>query len=404
MTLPLMTRRAALLAGGALVLASPAGALTVSSQAGDRKFVLVILRGAMDGLAAVAPYGDPNYHALRGRLALAAPGEAGGVLPLPDGFGLHPRLSFLHGAWTDGELAIVHACASPYRERSHFDGQDVLESGSAKVFGASDGWLARALNLFAPGERRTAVAISGSLPLVLRGTGNATSWAPSNAPSASDDTLSRLMDLYAGDTVLAPALAAAIQTNEIAGASGMGDMKSAGRKVGPASYVPLAEAAARLIAAESGPASAVLSFDGWDTHANQGAGQGQLALRLAGLDAALKALKAGLDQHWQNTAVVVATEFGRTVAENGTGGTDHGTGSAAFLLGGAVRGGQMAGDWPGLSQKALLDGRDLAPSNDLRRVFMAVLQDHWGLDRADLARSVFPDANDLKAMPGLLRT
>ena len=403
MTLPLMTRRAALMAGGALFLAGSAGALTLSRQAGDRKFVLVILRGALDGLAAIAPYGDAHYRTARGKLALAPPGEAGGVLPLTEGFGLHPDLAFLHQQWTSGELAIVPACASPYRERSHFDAQDVLETGAAEVFGASDGWLGRALTALPPELKREAVAISGSLPLVLRGSASATSWAPSFAPSASEDTLSRLMDLYAGDALLGPALASAIETNSIASASGMDGMDGKGRRNGPGAYKGLAEAAARLMSAEGGPAAAVLSFDGWDTHANQGAANGQLALRLAGLDAALRALKDGLGAHWSKTVVAVVTEFGRTVAENGTGGTDHGTGSAAFLLGGAVSGGKFGGDWPGLAPKALFEGRDLAPANDIRSVFMAVLQDHWGLDRDTLSRIVFPDGTGVRPISGLIR-
>ena len=403
MTLPLMTRRAALMAGGALFLAGSAGALTLSRQAGDRKFVLVILRGALDGLAALAPFGDAHYRAARGKLALSPPGEAGGVLPLTEGFGLHPDLAFLHQQWTSGELAIVPACASPYRERSHFDAQDVLETGAAEVFGASDGWLGRALTALPPELKREAVAISGSLPLVLRGSASATSWAPSFAPSASEDTLSRLMDLYAGDALLGPALASAIETNSIASASGMDGMDGKGRRNGPGAYKGLAEAAARLMSAEGGPAASVLSFDGWDTHANQGAANGQLALRLAGLDSALRALKDGLGAHWPNTVVAVVTEFGRTVAENGTGGTDHGTGSAAFLLGGAVSGGQFGGDWPGLAPKALFEGRDLAPANDIRSVFMAVLQDHWGLDRDTLSRIVFPDGTGVRPISGLIR-
>ena len=404
MTFPMITRRGALIAGGAMLLAGSAGALTVSRQAGDRKFVLVILRGALDGLAAVAPYGDSYYRAVRGGLALPSAGDVGGVLPLADGFGLHPNLAFLHEQWKGGELTILPACASPYRERSHFDAQDVLETGAAEVFGASDGWLGRALTALPPELKRDAVAISGSLPLVLRGSASATSWAPSLGPSASDDTLSRLMDLYAGDALLGPALASAIATNSIASASGLEGMEGKGRRGGPGAYKGLADAAARLLSAEGGPAAAVLSFDGWDTHANQGAANGQLALRLAGLDTALRALRRGLGAHWAKTVVAVVTEFGRTVAENGTGGTDHGTGSAAFLLGGAVSGGKFGGDWPGLAPRALFQGRDLAPANDLRSVFMTVLQDHWGLERDTLGRTVFPDAGGVRAFSGLVHT
>ena len=297
MPLPLMPRRAALIAGGAMFLAGSAGALTVSTQAGDRKFVLVILRGALDGLAAVAPYGDPHYRAARGKLALPPPGEAGGVLALSEGFGLHPNLVFLHEQWKGGELAIVPACASPYRERSHFDAQDVLETGAADVFGASDGWLGRALTTLPADLKREAVAISGSLPLVLRGSASATSWAPSFAPSASEDTLNRLMDLYAGDALLGPALASAIETNAIATASGMDSMDGKARRNGPGAYRGLAEAAARLLSAEGGPAAAVLSFDGWDTHANQGVDKGALALRLRIDHAGRPGLEQGVHEY-----------------------------------------------------------------------------------------------------------
>ncbi len=403
MSFPLITRRSALLAGGAMIFAQSAGALTTSAQAGERKFILVILRGAMDGLAAVAPYADPHYRAARGRLALSPPGEAGGVLPLKEGFGLHPNLSFLYEQWLSGALAIVPACASPYRERSHFDAQDVLETGAAKVFGASDGWLGRALTALPPDMKREAVAISGSLPIVLRGSASATSWAPSFAPSASEDTLNRLMDLYAGDRILGPALVAAIETNAIASTSGMDAMNGKGRRNGAGAYKGLAEAAARLVAAEGGPAAAVLSFDGWDTHANQGSANGALALRFSGMDAALRAFKDGLGAQWSKTVVAVVTEFGRTVAENGTGGTDHGTGSVAFLLGGAVSGGKFLGDWPGLAPKSLFEGRDVAPANDLRSIFLTVLQDHWGLSRNSLERIVFPDATGVPSMSGLVR-
>jgi uncharacterized protein (DUF1501 family) len=354
----------------------------IASAPGARKLVLVILRGAMDGLAAVAPLSDPRYNALRGRLAL----HANQTLALSEGFALHPRLAFLKQSWDARELAILHAAATPYRERSHFDGQDVLENGGARAFAAQDGWLNRALAL-TPGAR--GLAIADTVPLVLRGAAPASSWAPSVAPDASADTLMRLADLYTGDALLGPALAEALRTQTVVNETGAGDMAPNARgRLGPAAYRAVAEPAARLLSAPDGPACAVLAFDGWDTHANQGAEDGLLALRLQGLDAALRALKDGLGAHWANTMVLVATEFGRTVAVNGTGGTDHGAGGVAFALGGGVRGGRFIGDWPTLA--SLHEGRDLTPANDLRAFFAAALRDHWGLDRADLAARVFP--------------
>lgn len=394
--------RRSLLTSGASVLLLSAVAGGAAAQAADRKFVFVILRGAMDGLTAVAPYGDPNYAALRGSLALRAPGAKDGLLALSDGFGLHPRLAFLHSQWTEQKLAVLHAAASPYRDRSHFDGQDVLESGGKRVFALDDGWLNRALGASA-GRPKDAVAVAKTIPLVLRGSAAVKSWSPSNIATANNDTVTRLMDMYAGDKLLGPALAQAVETSSIVGAggSGSGGMPK-GQAYGGGANVQLAEAAAKLLVAPGGPAAAVFSIDGWDTHANQGAATGQIALRLANLDDVLKALRTGLGVVWEKSVVVVATEFGRTVAINGTNGTDHGQGSAAFVFGGAVKGGRMIGDWPTLARDKLYEGRDLAPVNDLRGLFAAVLAQHWGLDRSVLETRVFPDAIRLPAYPGLI--
>lgn len=400
MTRMIMNRRHALVGMGAAGLVLSAGQVSFAQSSGSKKFVLVILRGAMDGLAAVAPYADPAYATARGRLALASPGQADGVLPIAEGFGLHPRLPFLHEAWTANELSVLHATCSPYRSRSHFDGQDVLENGGANVFGLADGWLNRAISLLPATDSAAAVAIGGSIPIVLRGPAPVSSWAPSTAPAVPEDTIARLTDLYAGDTLLSPALARAVDTASIVGDAAMqGGM--GGRNL-PGGYRILAAAAARILSAPGGPAAAVMSFEGWDTHANQGGANGALALRLQGLDTAMRTLKTDLGPVWKDTVVVVATEFGRTVAENGTGGTDHGTGGAAFALGGAVRGGRMLGDWPTLSSNALFEGRDLAPVNDVRGLFAGVLRDHWGLDQADLRRRIFPEGQDFRPIDGLL--
>jgi uncharacterized protein (DUF1501 family) len=299
----------------------------------------------------------------------------------------------------------MHACATPYRDRSHFDGQDVLESGANRVFSATDGWLNRAL-LARPNyatehaHNREGIAIAATVPLVLRGPAPSSSWAPSTAPSAAQDTLARLMDLYAGDALLAPALASAVHNQQTVAESPM--MTAGGERPNTSAQVRMAEAAARLLVAPNGPAAAVLSLDGWDTHANQGTLQGALALRLTGLDSSLRALKSGLGPQWADTVVVVATEFGRTVAENGTGGTDHGTGSLALVLGGAVRGARMLGDWPTLARSALYEGRDLAPVNDLRGLLMAVLSEHWGIEPHVLQRQVFPGVGRMQTFPQLI--
>jgi uncharacterized protein (DUF1501 family) len=389
-----LSRRAALKLGGAFGLASLAGQAAFADTTGDRKLIIVILRGALDGLTALAPADDGQYRSARGQLAL--PQDQ--VLATAEGFGLHPALKAAHGLWSSGELALMHAASGPYRDRSHFDGQDVLEGGGPGVFATSDGWLNRAIAL-RPG-RPAPVAIAASLPLILRGPAQATSWSPSIAPVPEDDTLTRLMRIYDGDAVLEPALAQAMQTADIVG-DGMMNKRDARRAAGQA-YAPLATAATKLLTAPGGPEAAVLSFDGWDTHANQGGLEGALARRLGALDDALSALKTGMGAHWPRTAILVMTEFGRTVALNGSNGTDHGTGGLAWLAGGAVKGGRILGDWPGLAPKALYDGRDLAPANDLRALAAGVLQAHWGLSTADLKSKVFPGLGSVTGE--LLRT
>jgi len=392
-------RRGLLKAGLAgLTLAAPlAGASAAFAQAPraqGRKFMVIILRGALDGLAAVAPQADPRHEALRGRLAYQ------NGMSLRDGFSLHPALAGLGALWNDGALKIAHAIASPYRERSHFDGQDVLESGGGAVGAVRDGWLNRALQLMgadAPG----AVGVGPAIPLILRGAAEASSWAPAVLPSADEATIFRLMDLYQHDAVLADALSAAIATD--AAADGMAEMENTRPPLGgagPNAYAQIAGSAANLLAAPNGPDLGVLSLDGWDTHVNQGAETGQLALRLAGLDAAVSAVKTRLGAHWDTTAVLVITEFGRTVRINGANGTDHGTGGCAFLTGGAVAGSGFVGDWPGLDR--LYEDRDLYPANDLRSLLKGVLSEHWGLDRADLDRTVFPDSAQAAAFSGLV--
>ena len=373
------------LAGGAMTATGARVAFAQAPRADGRKLVLVILRGAMDGLAALAPVAEPRYAELRGALAIS------GGTPIPGGFRLHPRFEALSSMWSRGEALAVHAAASAYRERSHFDGQDMLETGGTEIGLLRDGWLNRALQTMgadAPG----AVGIGPALPLVLRGDAETATWSPPVLPEVDAGTITRLMDLYADDAVLGEALQTAIETDLIAG-----DGDEGGARMGPAD---LAEAAANLMTAPGGPDLAVIELEGWDTHVNQGADEGALANRFSDLDAALAALKAGLGTEWGETAVIVATEFGRTVRVNGGNGTDHGTGSAAFLAGGAVRGGDVVGDWPGLN--TLHEDRDLAPANDLRALFKAVLRDHWGIERDALDRVVFPGSSGVRAFDGLI--
>jgi uncharacterized protein (DUF1501 family) len=397
----------ALAAGGALLRARLAFAHT---DTGKARFVLVIMRGALDGLAAAPPLGDGDYPALRREFALHAPGEAGGALPLNGFFGLHPSLVFLQQCYAARELIVLHALASPYRERSHFDGQDVLENGSPRPHALQSGWLNRALAAAPrPAAREAGVALGQNVPLVMRGPAAVTSWSPSKLTGLDEDTLARLGDLYAGDPLLATRLADALAANALAAGDGgeAGAMAPQAATTpaarGGARYAEVVRAAAGFLRREEGPKVAVFDTSGWDTHANEGGAQGQLAGRLGELDAGLATLHQELGPAWQDTAVLLITEFGRTAAINGTRGTDHGTATAAFLVGGAVAGGRVIADWPGLSARALYQGRDLAATLDLRSVLKGVLSEQLAVPPRALEQDVFPDSAAAKPLRGLMR-
>jgi uncharacterized protein (DUF1501 family) len=402
----------ALAAGGALL--APRLSFAGAAQ-GKSRLVVVILRGALDGLAAVPPSGDPDYPRLRGDLALRAGGGAGGALPLDGYFGLHPALGFLHDSFGARELIVFHAIASPYRERSHFDGQDLLENGTPRAHGLQTGWLNRALSEMPhQAERETGVALGQNVPLVMRGPAAVTSWSPSKLTALDEDTLARITDLYASDQLLSVRLADALAADAIAAedAEDKGDAEMMANPTmnpaqpvqgGGARYAEVVHAAAGFLRQENGPQVAVFDTTGWDTHANEGGAQGQLAGRLAQLDAGLASLKQQLGPVWNDTAVLLVTEFGRTAAINGTRGTDHGTATAAFLVGGAVAGGRVITRWPGLSQQALYQGRDLAPTLDLRCVLKGLLADQLHVPSRALEKTVFPDSESAKPLEGLLR-
>ncbi len=370
-----------------------------AAQPTDRRLVVVILRGAMDGLSAAPAYGDPGFETARGGLAIPRPGQPGGALDLDGFFGLNPDLTGLAGRYGKGELVLVHAVASPYRDRSHFDAQNLLENGSAKPYGLADGWLNRALGglpgAAKAGRKDLGVAVAPSMPLMLRGAAPVTSWSPSLLPQPDAGLVARAQALYAaGDPKLAAALTAASDAQHQA--EGMGK--------GEDNFPALMSAAARFLKSPDGPAAAVVESSGWDTHAAQKGELGALQRSLRGLDAGIEALAAGLGPEvWANTAVLVVTEFGRTVAMNGTAGTDHGTAGAAFLVGGAVKGGRVLADWPGLKPSDLHAGRDLKPTADLRSLFKAALRDHMGVEEARLDREVFPDSAAARPTDGLFR-
>ncbi|HWF96677.1 MAG TPA: DUF1501 domain-containing protein [Xanthobacteraceae bacterium] len=409
------SRRELMLASGTLFAWAFAPKIA-RAEGRDPRLLTIVLRGALDGLAAVAPVGDPDWTSLRGDKALALTGATAG-LPLDSFFALNPAMPNLHRLYKSGAATIVHAAATPYRERSHFDGQDVLESGVLRPGASETGWLNRALTALAPDGRagaasRDAFAVGPLTPLVVRGPAPVLSWTPPRLPPANDDTMMRLLDLYRHtDPALARALEERMGLAAIAGAGGpaKSDQKPQPGAVAPgpaaqvrAYFAQSAGMAAKFLAQPDGPRIGALAFDGWDTHADEGALNGRLAALLGALDGALAAIESNMGPAWRDTVVVVVTEFGRTARINGTEGTDHGTATVAFLAGGALKGGRVIADWPGLKLAQLQDGRDLKPTTDLRAVVKGLLHGHLRVDEAALSAKVFPDSGAVKPMMGLL--
>lgn len=399
----MISRRDLLRNAGLSAVATFVPSLSFAKAETDARLVLVILRGAVDGLALVAPYGEGQYRSLRGELAIASPGDAKGLKKLDGTFGLHPSMVNTHKLFSEDQALVLHAVASPYRERSHFDGQDVLENGALVAGGLRDGWLNRAIAPLGGGVgNESAIAMSQNTPLVLRGANSVTSWAPSQLPDASDDTLRRIAALYENDEFFSTRLAQALDAQRIAGE--MTGMENKRRGNQAAQVKALMRSTARFLTANNGPRIAVVEAGGWDTHANQGAASGSLANKFKGLDDALGELHKGMGATWSDTVVVVATEFGRTVKVNGTRGTDHGTATAALMLGGAIDGGRVIAKWPGLSSRDLYEGRDLYPTMDLRSVFKGILAQHLGISESHIETAVFPDSGSAPLLDGLIRS
>lgn len=352
----------------------------------DRRFVFIIQRGAADGLNIVIPYADPAYAPLRRDLAIAADPAT----RLDGTFALHPSLAATGQLYRSGQALFVHAVASPYRERSHFDGQNVLESGGSRPYQRKDGWLNRLLGMLPGRQDAEAIALAPTVPLALRGNGRVASYAPSSLPQPSDDLLLRVQQLYEPDAQLHALWEAAMETREMAG--------NTRARQNPAE---LGRLAAGFLGRPDGPRVAMIETSGWDTHAGQNP---RLAAQLKNLDALLAALKEHLGAAWDQTVVLVATEFGRTAAINGTGGTDHGTGSAAMLAGGAVRGGRVVADWPGLGQADLHEARDLRPTLGLPTLIAATAAECFALDPRRTLQTLYPGQTAAGKLPGLLKT
>lgn len=378
------TRRR-LLAATALLPVAP---VLFAQAATERRFIFVIQRGAADGLDTVVPYAEPAYSSLRGALAI----DPSNTLKLDGTFSLHPSLKHLHALYAAGEARFVHAVASAYRERSHFDGQNVLESGGRAPYQVKDGWMNRLLGQL-PRRGKDAIVFSPAVPLALQGPIDVTTYAPSALRHADADLMLRVERLYARDAQLHALWVAALEARSMAEDGDGGE-----RRQDPAA---LGRMAAGFLARADGPRLAMIETGGWDTHSGQTA---RLTRQLSGLDGLIDGLRVGLGAAWAQTVILVATEFGRTAAANGTGGTDHGTGAVAMLIGGAVQGGRVLSDWPGLARPNLLEGRDLNPTSDLETLISSLCSECFGLERERLSGLLFPNSAGGKVTTRLLKS
>ncbi|WBH16981.1 DUF1501 domain-containing protein [Sphingomonas radiodurans] len=383
-----MFDRRSFLIGGALstLAAGMAPRMAFARAATERRFVFIIQRGAADGLGTLMPVGDPAFASLRGN---AFADDIAGATKLDAMFALHPNMTNAAALYRKRQALFVHAIASPYRDRSHFDGQNVLETGGASAYQAKDGWMNRLLGLL-PQDGARAIAVSATVPTALRGPHEVASYAPSVLPDASDDLLQRVTMLYQGDAQLHELWSDAMDTRQLAGDLAQDNGRNA---------AATGSLAAKLLLPADGARVAMIETGGWDTHSGQ---KGRLGAQLKGLDAMVAALQAGLGPVWNDTLVLVATEFGRTVAVNGTGGTDHGTGAAAMLFGGGVKGGRVLADWPGLAPAALYEGRDLKPTMRLDDMIAGAVAGHYALDPERAGAALFPVIDQRAPIMGLM--
>lgn len=408
MSVSMITRRQLLGASGALVASSFVPRVASASNR-DPRLLTVVLRGGLDGLSMVAPIGDPDYEAMREGMAFGG-GGAGDGIRLDGFYALNGNMPGLAKLYQKGEALFVHAVATPYRDRSHFDGQDVLESGLATSVKGESGWMNRTLGAVERAGRvdTGGFAIGAQVPLIMRGSVPVLTWMPPGFEAANADTRRRLLDIYRHvDPVLATAVENGIALDEkIGGEAEIERVMEASRDMGGRGNVRLfrmfGTVAGKVMGDPEGPRFGAFDVGGWDTHANARPFKGSLGKRLQALDAMIEGLSMQLADVWKDTVIVLITEFGRTVRMNGTRGTDHGTATVALLIGGAVNGGRVIADWPGLSEKALYQNRDLMPTTDLRAILKGVLHDHLDMSPASLAETVFPDSKSVKPQSGLI--
>lgn len=376
--------------------------VTLAAAPWDNRLVVIVLRGGMDGVGVVQPYGEAEFAAWRGNPDI---GGKTGPTDLDGRFALHAALAPLQPMWRAGELGFAHAVSTPYRDkRSHFDGQDILETGTAGLDGTRDGWLNRLLQVANAEDPHTAYAVGHESPILLSGKAPYSNWSPDVDLEMSPQARALAEIVMSGDPAFEAALHEALDLAERDGDPVVPDMADGGmggimadtgkgRKRG---HMAVARFAGRQLA---GPARiATFSLPGWDTHQRQ---EPALARALSRLADVLLVLREELGAAWDRTAVLAVTEFGRTVRLNGTRGTDHGTGGAMVFAGGALNGGRVVADWPGLSERDLYQGRDLMPTRDLRAHAAWVIRDLFGVSVDDLERVVFPGL-DMGPRSGLL--
>lgn len=360
--------------------------LSFASLPTDKRLVFVFLRGGLDSLSAVVPYADQSYKAIRGNLALR---ERDGLIDADGFFAFHKDMKPLHEIYAQKQLSVIHAVATPYRERSHFDAQDLLENGTLKPNGSDSGWLNRAIQSMGGRASGQALGLSigPSRQAVLRGDAKVTSWSPSYLRDVDEDLIGRIVRMYEGDALLHESISIAQENMGIADTKGKANR-------GDRAFISSMEAAAKFLEAKDGPRIAVVDMGGWDTHVNQ---SGRLSNLLGILSEGVSRYRSKTsDEVWDNTIIYIVSEFGRTVRPNGSNGTDHGTAGLAMVMGGRVKGGRVISDWPGLSENKLYEQRDLMPTTDLRSVSKAILTEHFGLSRQEITREVLPSSSGLK--------
>jgi len=370
----MLTRRFFLGAGGGAIAALAMPRMAFARANTDRRFVFIIQRGAAHGLSILGPTVDPQHASIRGDFDQ----DLHIGTRLGSFFTLHPALAEAAKMYAAEQALFVHAVASPYRDRSHFDGQNVLETGGSSAYQLADGWLNRLLALL-PASDSSALALSDTVPMALRGPNRVSSYAPSKLRGPSEDLLQRISAMYDTDHQLHGLWSEAVATRMSAA-----DVENSGQ-----SGTTIGNVAAKLLSGNSGARIAMIETNGWDTHSAQ---RGRLAAQLKNLDGIVSGIKTGLGADWSNTLVIAATEFGRTVRPNGTAGTDHGEASVAMLFGGAVAGGKIIADWPGLAAAALYEGRDLKPTTRLDALIGGAISQHYGLESARVMETLFPES------------